>query len=168
MAENKEELKGLLMKVKEESEKVGLKLNIKKMKIMSSGPIISWQIDGGTMETGRDFIFWGSKIAAVGNCSHEFKRHFLLGRKAMTNPERESESCSVLCNFLRPHGLYNPWNSLGQNTGVGSLSLLQWIFLSHELNRGLLHCRRIIYQLSYQQSQPTQPIKKQRHYFADI
>ena len=80
-----EELKGFLMKVKEESEKVGLKLNIQKMKIMASGPITSWQIDGETMETVTDFIFLGSKIAADGDCSNEIKGHFPLGRKAMTN-----------------------------------------------------------------------------------
>ena len=85
MAESEEELKSLLMKVKEESEKVGLKLNIQKTKIMASGPIISWQIDGETMETVTDFIFLGSKITADGDCSHEIKRRFLLGRKAMTN-----------------------------------------------------------------------------------
>ena len=85
MAESKEELKSLLMKVKEESEKVGLKLNIQKTKIMASGPITSWQIDGETMETVREFIFLGSKITADGECSHEIKRHLLLGRKAMTN-----------------------------------------------------------------------------------
>ena len=85
MAESKEELKSLLMKVKEESEKVGLKLNIKKTKIMASGPITSWQIDGKTMETVSDFIFGGSKITANGDCSHEIKRHLLFGRKFMTN-----------------------------------------------------------------------------------
>ena len=85
MAESKEELKSLLMKVKKESEKVGLRLNIQKTKIMASGPITSWQIDGETMETVRDFIFLGSKISAYGDCSHEIKRCFLLGRKAMTN-----------------------------------------------------------------------------------
>ena len=82
MAESKEELKRLLMKVKEESEKVGLKLNIQKTKIMASGPITSWQIDG---ETVREFLFLGSKITADGDCSHEIKRHLLLGRKVMTN-----------------------------------------------------------------------------------
>ena len=87
MAENKEELKSLLMKVKEESEKVGLKLSIQKTKIMASGPITSWQIDGEIMETVRDFIFGGSKITADGDCSHEIKRCLLLGRKAMTNLE---------------------------------------------------------------------------------
>ena len=85
MAESKEELKSLLMKVKEESEKVGLKLNIQKTKIMASSPITSWQIDGVTTETVRDFIFLGSKIPADGDCSHEIKRRLLLGRKAMTN-----------------------------------------------------------------------------------
>ena len=85
MAESEEELKGLLMKVKEESEKVGLKLNIQKTKIMASGPITSWQIYGETMETVRDFIFLGSKITADGVYSHKIKRHLLLGRKAMTN-----------------------------------------------------------------------------------
>ena len=84
MAENEEKLKNLLMKVKEESEKVGLKLNIEKSKIMASGPITSWQIDGETVETGRDFILGGSKITADGDCSHEIKRCLLLGRKVMT------------------------------------------------------------------------------------
>ena len=85
MAESEEELKSLLMKVKEESEKAGLKLNIQKTKIMASGPITSWQIDRETMERVTDFIFLGSKITADGDGSHEIKRHFLLGRKAMTN-----------------------------------------------------------------------------------
>ena len=85
MAESEEELKSLLMKVKEESEKVGLKLNIQKMKIMASGPITSWKIDGETVETVTDFIFLGSKITTDGDCSHEIKRCLLLGRKGMTN-----------------------------------------------------------------------------------
>ena len=85
MAESEEELKSLLMKVKEESEKVGLKFNIQKIKIMASGPITSWQIDGETMETVTDFILGGSKITSDGDCSHEIKRHLLLGRKVMTN-----------------------------------------------------------------------------------
>ena len=85
MAENEEELKSLLMKVKVESEKVGLKLNIQKMKIMACGPITSWEIDGETVETVSDFIFLGSKITADGDCSHEIQRHLLLRRKAMTN-----------------------------------------------------------------------------------
>ena len=85
MSESEEELKSLLMKVKQESGKVGLKYNIQKTKIMVSGPITSRQIDGETMETLTDFVFWGSQITADGNFSHEIKRHFLLGRKAMTN-----------------------------------------------------------------------------------
>ena len=85
MAESEKELKSLLMKVKVESEKAGLKLNIQKTKIMASSPITSWQIDGETMETVTDFIFLGSKITADGDCSHEIKRHLLLGRKAMIN-----------------------------------------------------------------------------------
>ena len=87
MAESEEELKSLLMKVKEESEKVGLKLNIQKTKIMASGPITSWQIDGETVEILSDFIFGGSKITADGDRSHEIKRRLLLGRKVMTNPD---------------------------------------------------------------------------------
>ena len=85
MEESKEKLKSLLIKVKEESEKAGLKLNIQKMKIMASGPITSWQIDGETVETAADFIFLGSKITADGDCSCEIKRHLLLGRKTKTN-----------------------------------------------------------------------------------
>ena len=85
MAESKEELKSLLMKVKEDSEKVGLNFNIQKMNIMASGPITSWEIDGETVETVSDFIFGGSKITADGDCSHEIKRSLLLGRKVMTN-----------------------------------------------------------------------------------
>ena len=85
MAESEEELKSLLMKVKQESEKAGLKLNIQKMKVMASGPITSWEVDGKTMETVTDFIFLGSKITAHGDCSHEIKRHLLLGRKIMTD-----------------------------------------------------------------------------------
>ena len=87
MAESEEELKSLLMKVKEESERVGLKLNIQKTKIMASGPITSWEIDGETVETVSDFIFWGSKITADGNCTHEIKRHLFLGRKVLTKLE---------------------------------------------------------------------------------
>ena len=87
MAESEEELKSLLMKVKEESEKVGLKLSIQKMKIMASGPITSWEIDGETAETVSDFIFGGSKITADGDCSHEIEKPLLLGRKVTTNPD---------------------------------------------------------------------------------
>ena len=88
MAESKEELKSLLMEVKEQSEKVDLKLNIQKTKIMTSGPITSWQIDGETMETIRDFIFWGSQITADGDCSYEIKRCLLLGRKSSDQPRQ--------------------------------------------------------------------------------
>ena len=95
MAESEDELKSLLMKVKEDSENVGLKLNIQKTKIMASGPVTSWQIDGETMETMRDFIFWGSKINADGDCSHKIKRHLLLGRKVMTNLDSISESKDI-------------------------------------------------------------------------
>ena len=91
MAESKKELKSLLMKVKEESEKVGLKLNIQKTKIMASGPITSWKIDGVTIETVRDFIFGGCKITADGDCSHEIKRYFLLGRKKYDQPRQHIE-----------------------------------------------------------------------------
>ena len=87
MAESEEELKSLLMKVKEESEKLGLKLNIQKMKTMASSPITSWQIDGGKVLTGTDFIFWGSKITADCDCSQGIKRYLLFGRKVMTNLE---------------------------------------------------------------------------------
>ena len=99
-AESKEELKSLLMKVKEESEKPGLKLNIQKTKIMACSPITSWQIDGETVETVADFIWGGSKITADGDCSHEIKRHLLLGRKAMTN----------LDSILKNRGITLPTN----------------------------------------------------------
>ena len=93
----REELKRLLMKVKEESEKVGLKLNMQKTKIMASGPITSWQIDGETMETGTDFIYLGTKISADGDCSHEIKRCLLLRRKVMTNLDSVLKSRDVIC-----------------------------------------------------------------------
>ena len=95
MAESEEELKSLLMKVKEESEKVGLQLNIQKPKIVASGPITSWEIDGETVETVSDFIFLGSKITVDGDCSHEIKRHLLLGRKVMTNLDRMLKSRDI-------------------------------------------------------------------------
>ena len=97
MAESKEELKVPLMKVKEESEKVGLKLNIQKTKIMASSPITSWQIDGETVETVADFIILGSKITADGDCSHEIKRRLLLGRKVMTNLDNILKAETLLC-----------------------------------------------------------------------
>ena len=95
MAESEEKLKSLLMKLKEESENVGLKLNIQKMKIMASGPITSWEIDGETVETVSDFILGGSKITADGDCSHEVNRHLLLGRKVMTNLDSMLESRDI-------------------------------------------------------------------------
>ena len=107
MAESEEELNSLLMKVKEESEKVGLKLNIQKTKIMASGPITSWQIDG---ETVRDFILGGSKITADGDCSHTVKRGLLLGRKAMTN----------LCSILKSRDITLPTKSTSQSYGFSS------------------------------------------------
>ena len=103
MAESEEELKSLLMKVKEESEKAGLKLNIQKTKIMASGPITSWQIDGDTVETVTDFIVWGSKITADGNCSHENKRRLLLGRKALSD-----QASSLAPLNSSPPGAKNP------------------------------------------------------------
>ena len=103
MAESEEELKSLLLKVKEESEEVGLKLNIQKTEIMASGPITSWQVDGDTLETVGDFVFLGSKISADGDWSHEIKRRLLLGRKVMTNLSSLQFSCSVVFNSLRPH-----------------------------------------------------------------
>ena len=104
MADSEEELKSLLMKVKEESEKAGLKVNIQKTKIMASGPITSWQIDGETMETVSDFIFWGSKITADGDCSHEIKRHLLLGRKVMTNLDSILKSRNIANKGLSSQG----------------------------------------------------------------
>ena len=147
------------MKVKEESEKTGLKFNIQKTKIMVSGPITSWQIDGETMETVRDFILGGSKITADGDCSHEIKRHLLLGRKTMTNLDSILKSRAItlwtkvhlvnacmLSRFSRvqlcvphrqqPTRLLCPWDSPGKNTGVGSLSLLQGIFPTKGSNPG--------------------------------
>ena len=97
MLESKEELKSLLMKVKEEGEKADLKLNIQKTKIMTSSPIISWQINGETVETVADFILLGSKITADGDCSHEIKRHLLLGRKVMTNLDSVLKSRDIIC-----------------------------------------------------------------------
>ena len=101
MAESEEELKSLLMKVKEESEKVGLKLNMQKTKIMASRPITSWGIDGETVETVSDFIFGGSKITSDGDCSHEIKKCFLLGRKAMTNLDNMLKSRDITANKIR-------------------------------------------------------------------
>ena len=130
MAEREEELKSLLMKVKEEREKVGLKFNIQKIKIMASSPITSWQIDGETIETVTDIIFLGSKITADGDCNHEIKRRLLLGRKAMTNllllPGRFSRANSVRPHRRQPTRLPRPWDPPGKNTGLGCHCLLQY------------------------------------------
>ena len=116
MAESEEELKSLLMKVKVESEKVGLKLNIQKTKIMASGPITSWEMDGETVETVSDFIFLGSKITADGDCSHEIKRRVLLGRKAMTN----------LDSILKAEILRCQQNPSSQSYGFSSSHVWMW------------------------------------------
>ena len=116
MAESKEKLKNLLMKVKEKSEKAGLKLNVQKMKIMASSPITSWQIVGETMETVTDFIFLGSKITADGDCSHEIIRHWFLGRKAITNLDNILKSRDVTL----PIGLYS------QSCGFSSSHVQMW------------------------------------------
>ena len=116
MAESEEELKSFLMKVKEESQKVGLKLNIQKTKILASGPITSWQIDWEKMKTVADFILLGSKITADGDCSHEIKRHLLLGRKAMTN----------LDSILKSRDIYFAKNSL-PNQSYGFSSSYVWM-----------------------------------------
>ena len=110
MAKSKEELKNLMMKVKEESKKVGLKLSIQKTMIMASGPITSWQIDGKTVETVTDFIFLGSKITAVGDCSYEIKRHLLLGRKVMTNLDSilKSRDITLPTKFCLVKGMVFP------------------------------------------------------------
>ena len=114
MAESKEELKRLMMKVKEESEKVGLELNIQKTKIMASSPITSWQTDGETAETVADFIFWGSKIISDGECRHEIKRHLLHGRKAMTNLDSILKSRDVTLP-TKAHLVKVPWTARRSN-----------------------------------------------------
>ena len=117
MAESEEELKSLLMKVKEENEKAGLKLNIQKTKITASSPITSWQIDGETMETLRD-CFLGSKITADGDCSHEIKRHLLLGRKLMTNLDSTLKSCTFVQLWCWRRFLRVPWTARRSNQSV--------------------------------------------------
>ena len=123
MAESEEELKSLLMKVKVESEKVGLKLNIQKTKIMASGPIPSWQIDGETVETVADFIFLGSKITADGSCSHEIKRRLLLGRKVMTNLDSISKSRDItlptkVCLVKTRKLSFSQWSCMDVRVGL--------------------------------------------------
>jgi len=139
MAESKEELKSLLMKVKEESEKVGLKLNIQKTKIMASGPITSWQTDGETMETVTDCIFLGSEITADGDCSHEIKRCLLLGRKAMTNLDSMLKSRDVFLDF--PCFFYDPTdvgNLISGSFAFSKTSLYIWKFLADVLLKSSL------------------------------
>ena len=147
------------MKVKEKSAKVGLKLNIQKTKIMASGPITSWQIDGETVETVSDFILGGSKITADGDWSHEIKRCLLFGRKVMTNLDSVLKSRDIEHNmntkllshvrlFATPWAvactrLLHPWDFLDKSTGVGCHFLLQGIFPTQGSNPGLLHCRQI-------------------------
>ena len=166
MAESKEELKSISMKVKEEHEKASLKLSIQKTKTMASGPITSWQIKGEKVKIVTDFIFLGSKITMDSECSHETKRHLILGRKVMTNLDSmlksrditlptkvytvksgsESEvvsSCLRSCG-LQPTRLLRPWDSPGKNTGAGCHFLLQGIFLTQGSNPGLLHCRQTL------------------------
>ena len=125
-AESEEELKSLLVKVKEDSEKVGLKLNIQKTKTMTSGPITSWEIDGQTVETVADFLFWGCKITADGDCSHEIKRCLLLGRKVITNlaAAKSHQSCSTLCEPIEgsPPGTSIP--------GILQARTLEWVAIS--------------------------------------
>ena len=120
MEESKEELKNLLMKVKEENEKVGLKLNIQKTKIMASGPITSWEIDGETVETVSDFIFLGSKITADSDCSHEIKRCLFLGRKAMTNLDRILKSRDITLptkvHLVKPW--FFQWSNMDMRVGL--------------------------------------------------
>ena len=141
-----EELKSLLMKVKEESEKVGWKLNIQKTKIMASGPISSWQIDGETMETVTDFIFLGSKITADGDCSHEIKRRLLFGRKAMTNLAAAAKSlqpCLTLCDPIdgSPPGSPIPGTLQARTLEWGAISFsnaLEWKVKVKSLSRARL------------------------------
>ena len=119
MAESEEELKSLLMKVKVESEKVGLKLNIQKTKILASGPITSWEIDGETVETVTNFILGGSKITADGDCSHEIKRHLLLGRRVMTNIDIEKQRHYFANKGLSSQGyVFFQWSCMAVRIGL--------------------------------------------------
>ena len=149
MAESEEKLKNLLRKVKEESEKVGLKLNIQKTKITASGPIISWQIDGETMETVIDFIFLGSKITADGDCSHEIKRCLLLGRTAMTNLERilKSRDITLLTvSYSQSYGFSSSYVRMWELEYKESWALKNWCFWTVVLEKTLessLNCKEI-------------------------
>ena len=167
MAESEEELKSLLMKVKEESEKVGLKLNVQKMKIMASGPITSWETDGKTVETVSDFIFLGSKNTADGDCSHEIKRHLLFGRKAMTNLDSilKSRDISLLTKdclvkatekAMAPHSSTLAWK-IPWMEEPGRLPSIYGVAQSQTRPK----------RLSSSSCCSRQHIKKQRHYFAN-
>ena len=120
MVESEEELKNLLMKMKEESEKVGLKFNIQKMKIIASGPITSWEIDGETVETGSDFLLGGSKITADGDCSHEIKRRLLLGRKVMINLDSifKNRDITLPTNVRLVKAMVFPWSCMDVRVGL--------------------------------------------------
>ena len=143
-AESKEELKSLLMKVKEESEKVGLKFNIQKAKIMASGPITSWQIDGETMETVTDFIFLGSKIIADGECSHEIQRYLLLGRKAMTNqPAANAAKSLQLCLTLCVPRDSSPPGSSGHT--ILQARILEWVATSFSIVMSYQAAKKLSY-----------------------
>ena len=150
MAESEEELKSLLMKVKEESEKAGLKLNIQKTKIMASSPITSWQIDGETMETLRHFIFLGSKITADGDCSHEIKRHLLLGRKSYDQPrqhiQKQRHYFTNKAPFSQGYGFSSSHVWLGELDYKESWVLKKWLFWTVVLEKTLEHplaCKEI-------------------------
>ena len=133
MAESEEELKSLLMKVKEQSEKVGLKFNIQKTKIMASGPITSWEIDGETVETVSDFILGGSRITADGHCSHEIKRHLLLGRKVMTNLDSifKSRDITLPTKVRLVKAMVFQWSCMDVKVGLWrKLSAKEWMLLN--------------------------------------
>ena len=130
------------MRVKEKNEKAGLKLNIQKSKMMAFNPITSWQIDGENVETATDFLSWSPKSLQTVTAATKWKT-LAPWKKSYDKP---TETCSVMSDSLWPHGLYSPRNSVGQNTGVGSWSLLQGIFPTQGLNPGLPHCRQVLYQ----------------------
>ena len=147
MAESKEELKSLLMKVKEESEKVGLKLNIQKPKIMASGPITSWEIDGETVETVSDFIFGGSKITADGDCSHEIKRCLLFGGKVMTNLDSilKSKHITLSTNVSLVRAMVFPVVMYGHLFLISSASVKEEIWVWNSQGGGMDKCLFFLY-----------------------
>ena len=159
MAESEEELKSLLMKVKEETENIGSKLNIQKTKIMAFGPITSWQTDGETMETVRDFMFWGSRITSDGECSHETKRHLLLGRKAMTNLDSilKSRDITLPTKVVIVKAMIFPVSHvwMWELDSKENLALKNWCFWSVVLEKTLKS------PLDYKEIQPVNPKKYQ-------